>query len=680
MEPTTTPTPTPDGAAPPSADDQAQQKLVGDWMNRLTASEHVVDDLKREWQANVCAYMTKVLAGQPKDDVVNVPLEYQYVELKKAQIAFQVPEVHLKARAPQTMAAVPTFQAAVNQELDENHADAPTLLEETTTDVLFCGIAASKIGYRADIRTRRVPVPAQPDPMTGHVPIDPATGQPQQAQTPVKTPDGMLQFGEDGKPVMEPAFKDQQYAADESYFWDAFPAEDLLLPIEFIGSNFDRAPWIGMKFRLDFETAKREYDLPADFQATIQTPRETLSSSERPTREGGNLREVEGYEIWLKAAVFAPEETPLPTQIKQLVLIKGLPTPVTYRDSPYQWIGEDGKLKGMVGFPIHPLTLRFLPGSAYPVSDVGAARALSEEISKGRTQMIQFRNRAMPMTWYDREGLDVDIKAKLDRGEMLSRIGFDGNGNEKLGIIALPQFPRENFEFNEIGMKDFERTWALRPPTVEAEGRTATEVDSAGRVSDVRLDKERTRLLRWFTRGAAKFASLLQQFKDDEDFVEIEGPDGAKAMQAWNRKMVQGEFVFSAKPDSALRIDADVERRQALNLYNLLGKDPNVRRTELLKTVLQRHNIDPGKIVVETPPQEPKPEPPKISFSFKAEDLDNPVVLGILHQAGFELPFVTPPGGAQPPGGQAPHPGPMPQADPLNKHALRGNGAAPTVQ
>jgi hypothetical protein len=494
---------------------------------------------------------------------------------------------------------------------------------------------------------------------------------------------------------MEPAFRDEEYLAHESYFWEEFPTEDLLIPVDFVGSNFDRAAWLGMKFVMDFTSAKKAYKLPEDFAATIQTPRETLSSAERPTRDGGALKQVEGYEIWYKAAVFAPEEDPLPKQLKVLVLIKGHDAPVKHENSPYQWFGDgqdgrpnDGKLHGMEGFPIHPLTLRYLPGSPYPVSDVGIARPLSEEISLGRTQMVQFRDRSIPMQWFDRTTLTPEIVAKLDRGEIMARIGVDGNGTEQMGVIALPQFPRDNYQFNEIGEKDMRDTWAIRPATVETEGRTATEVRDASAVSDVRLDKERTKFLRWFTSGASKLASLLQQFKDDAGFVEIVGPDGKKGLQSWDRKAVQGEFVFTAKPDSALRLDADVERRQIANLYNLVGRDQNARRDEILKVLFQRHNMDPEKMVAPTPPPEPKPEPPKISLALKAEDLSNPMVLGILAQLGIEImppidpmtgqPVPRPPQASPAQPMQAPHPGAVPQAEPINKHQMRGGGA-PTV-
>ncbi len=664
-------------AAPMAAAPEFPPEDLAKWKARLAASESVITDLKEEWKKAIHAYMGKVLERRPKDHTVNVPLEFAYVELKKAQLAFQVPEVHLKPMLPGLEQAVPVFQAATNHELGPDAADAKTMVDETLFDTLTCSIGASKIGYTCVLRSRPVLQP----------PMDPQTGQPVPGAQP--------------QPVVDPATgqpQQEQYCAHEEYFWDRFPVEDLLIPVDFEQSDFDRAAWLGMKFREDLTPATRKkWNLPDNFSGTASNPRETLSSDERPGRHTTTVQQIEGVEIWYQTAIFEPDSDALPGQYSKLVLIKGLDQPAEWTPSPYQQIGDDGKLHGMEGNPIHPLTLRFLSGSAYPVGDVAVARPLSEELSLGRSQMIQFRDRALPMRWLDRTSLDPETKAKLDKGEILANVTLDGNGNEKIGIVALPTFPRENFQFDEIARHDYEQTWAMgrnQLGVVEPEARTATEVQAAQGAADVRLDAERTRVLSWFTKGASKFASLLQQFKDDPGYAEIVGDDGVKQLQQWDRRHIQGKFAFRAKPDSALRIDADVERRQALALYNLLGKDPNVNRVELLNTVLQRHNIDPSKIVVPTPPQAPHPEPPKISLSFKGEDLGNPMVLAILQQVGIQLPTPQelagmpsqpgqpgqpgapgqpPPGAPTGPPGMAPHPGAVPPAEPLNKHALQAS-------
>lgn len=648
---------------------QLTEEQIAQWRQRCDASKRVVEQKReKEWKKNVTAYMGRVLEKLPKDHVVNVPLEFAFVEQKKAQLAFQVPEVHLRPKQPGLEAAVAVFQPALNHELGDANANVKQCVDETLTDTLICGIGASKIAYLPHIRTRQVPVMA---PVPG--PPDPMTGMP---GPPTQQPTGEMQ--------------DEQYLAGEEYRWDRFPIEDLLVPVEFEQSDFDRAPWLAHRFRMQLDVARETFDLPDDFSAVKAQLRETLSSDEQPGRAAGNttIQEIEGYEIWLQADVFDP--TALPGLYRKLVLIDGHDAVAEYKDSPYQWVTEDGKVKGMVGNPIHPLVLRFLPGSAYPVGDVEIGRPISEELSKGRTQMVQTRDRMMPFIGINREKCDPETKAKIEDQTVGRVVSFDGPPSEVVSAVSVGQFPRENFTFNDISMNDYKLVWRVGPTPagqVEPEARTATEVNEARGAADVVLDAERTAVLRWFTRGAAKFASLLQQFKDDQGFVEIVGPEGDKALQAWDRRHIQGEFVFTAKPDSALRIDADVERRQALSLYNLMGRDPNVNRTELLKTICLRFNMDPSKIVVPTPPPAPHPEPPKVSLSFKGEDLGNPMVLAILQQLGITLPTPqelagipgqpqqpgAPPAGGPPPPqlGMAPHPGATPQAEPLSKHALQ---------
>lgn len=698
---------TPPESAQPAATEAPtlSKEALSKWWARIEASEQIITTRKKEWEKNIAAYMGKVLDALPKDHFVNVPLEFAYVELKKAQLAFQVPEVHLKPERPGLERAVPVFQAAVNHELGPDAADAKTTIDEAMTDVLTCGIAFTKVGYDCDLRTRQVPVmqPAPPDPATGQPPAG-QNGQP--AMVPAMRPSfhpetqQMLLDPATGQPQMEPQMQDEQYCAHENYFWSRFPVEHGLVPSDFEQSNFDRAPWLGMKFFPDLESAKKDYKLPDTFASTVSSPRETLSSSEGPDRGQPSYQQVEGYEIWYETRLFDEDSDALPGQYTKLVLIKGLKDrPAAWQPSPYQFIGEDGKLHGMKGNPIHPLTLRFLPGSAYPVGDVSIARPLSKELSTGRTQQIQFRDRALPMRLLRRDAIDVEVRDKIVDGEIMANIAVDGNPNEVAAMLALPQMPRETTTTNDMVMHDFQRTWAVGATpggVVEPEARTATEVNNAQGTADVRLDAERTRILNWFCKAARKFGALLQQFKDTPGYAEIVGDDGVKALQAWDMKAIQGEFAFRAKPDSALRIDADVEKRQSLSLYNLLGKDPNVNRVELLKTVLLRHNIDPTKIVVPTPPPAPHPEPPKVSLSFKGEDMGNPMVLAILQQLGIQLPTpqelagmpsepaqpgqAGPPGMMPPPGaggpgggappGMAPHPGAVPQAEPLSKHSL----------
>jgi hypothetical protein len=654
------------------------------WTARIDASKRYTKELRERWKTYIQAYMARYLKYLPEDHRVVVPLEFAYVELKAANLAIQVPEFHLSPKNPRSQESVPLFQQALNHEIGSENADFKSTIDQATVEVLACCLAAAVVGYQAHTRTRKVPVMTAPG-------IDPFTGQP---TPPVQAVDEAT-----GEKLMQ----DEEYVCDEEYYIDHIPCEHALIPVEFVGVNFDKAGWLG--YAEEFPVAGlSEYGLTEDDVHVITDAPETLSSDQFPSREAtGFDKRVRRVVVWYQAYVYDRASNPFPKQYRKLVLLDGYKGgPVVHEDSPYQWVGDgqegrpaDGLLHGMEGNPINILTIRYLPGSAYPLSDVQMGMPQSQEISLGRTQMMRHRDRATAFRAFNREKLaDPEIIEKLKAGQTNDWIGVDGNINEIFGIITPATYQRENFEFDDIAKKDFETAWAMsNPGMTENEARTATEVNKASGATQARLEKERTWVLRWLVRCATKFGSLLQQYMTNERWVEIVGDDGVKALQSWDRTRVQGEFVYTAKPDSAIRLDADVQRRQDDALYNLIGRDPNVRRVELLRTMLRRRGMLPDKIVVETPPQEPKPEPPKISINIKGEDL-NPMmpqyanVLVVLQATGMQLMPQQPPqapamgpgatNGAPPMLPSAPHPGAALQADVISKHALRG-GSAPEL-
>jgi hypothetical protein len=657
LPPTAAP-PDPSGLAIPLSADAA-----GQWQARIEASKKAADAKRDEWKPFVSAYMVKsAIKAETGDHAVTVPLIYAYTELKKSQLRFQVPEVALKPKRPEFAGAVRAHEGAVNNELKEAGADA--MLDMVTTDVLICGIAGAKIGYFADLRTRQVPVMVQPPDVYGTpMTVNPMTGEPVE---PIQALDPVTR---------EPVFEPQEYVAHECYYADRLAPENLLFPPEFTGGDYDRAAYLGHRFQLDLETAKRVYRLPADFTPTASKPQETLSSEEQPDgRDALVTKDVEGVELFYLATVFAtpplvpdpaqagkqvPDpawEPPRVGQYRRLVFLKGETQPVVHEDSPYQVVDEaDGKLKGMPGNPLHILTLRYLPGACYPVSDVQAGFPSSEEVNIGRSQMVNFRDRVMPVTGVDRTKVDKKLYDQLNLGADF-KIGkvvcTDGPPDEAIRPIAVAQFPRDNFKFNEIGEDSFRLAWSMGKNaagmTEDGEPITATEVQAAQVATDTRLAYEQTQFLKWWCRLAEKFGALLQQFKDEPGYAEIVGDDGAKALQAWNRQSIAGEFVYTAKPDAALRLDVNADRQLKVQLYTQLGNDPNVNRAELLKAVVTSYGLDPDKIVVAQLPEK-GPEPPRISYSFKGEDFSPvdaktgqpnaafPLIIAIAQQGGVKL-------------------------------------------
>jgi len=76
-----------------------------------------------------------------------------------------------------------------------------------------------------------------------------------------------------------------------------------------------------------------------------------------------------------------------------------------------------------------------------------------------------------------------------------------------------------------------------------------------------------------------------------------------------------------------------------------VAKDPNIARVEVLKKLTQTWGLDPTTTVVTELPK-PEPEPPKISFAVKAEDLNPtlpqfPFVVDVLRQGGLKFSIET---------------------------------------
>ena len=164
-------------------------------------------------------------------------------------------------------------------------------------------------------------------------------------------------------------------------------------------------------------------------------------------------------------------------------------------------------------------------------------------------------------------------------------------------------------------------------------------------------------------------------------------------MAVWDKTAIAGQFVFTAKPDSAIRQDAAADRKEALDRYQLMANDPNVNRQELLRDLLLKSNLDPSTILVQ--PQPAKPAPPTVAISFSGEDLNPlslsyPGVYAVLTSSGVQGLPQPPPhpvpmgvgGGMGPP---AEHPGSVARVSPLNQHAqdasgqLAGGGLAANV-
>lgn len=631
------------------------------WQSSIKSAEESRNALcESDWKPNVEAYRNK---SPQKVGEIRVNTDFTNTEQKKAQLFFRTPDVHLTAKRPELEDAVLIFQQVLNYKLGPHGVNAKTMVDECLFDGLCAsGTWACKIGYVATV-DGVVPVPTgQVDTVTGAPMLNPQTQQPMTQDVP--------------------------NVVHERYFMERVSPAKLLKPRDFFGSDHDQSPWIGFEFVLDLAVAKAQWNLPDTFKGGGTDKHRLVTDSETENREGVAI----GKEIWYYAARL-DAKAKHPERVRQLVFVEGIEQPVVHRDSPYQVFGPDGKFQqGMKGFPVHVGALRVVGDTPWVPSDCTISRTQTDELSQGRYQMVQQRKKSVPIRWFDKNRFDPTDVERLKGEDVQGMIPIDGPGNEAIGEVARANFPRENFTFADVVTKDIDKQWALgsnQQGVTDQTSRTATELSLIQSNINVRLDYERTKVLDWYVGAVAKLAVLYQLFADDPDYIEVAGQDGDKRLQVWDRHQIQGEFVFTAKPDSAQRVDAATDRKQFLDFLNMMAKNPNINLTELTRIGIAVFNYDPTRLIKQ--PEPPQPPVPNVGFAFKGEDFIGPaapIVLEIAKQAGYTI---SPQAIAAAQAGvvalqatqavqalaKTAHGGPADKQGPLNQHSLNETGGIP---
>lgn len=688
------------------------------WKKEITNAEAKRDDTYRPvWDRNVRSYLAQPASntnlGDVNPDQLVTPKDFANVEQKKAQLFFQLPKVIMKALQPQFEQAAPIAQAVLRFYLGPNRVDAVKMMAECLFDALCpAGLLACKIGYESVqdgtsmITTMRPAPDVQP----------PAAPLGQTAQPGAAAPGSILGLG--AQPAMIPVPQMVPRIISERYFIERVSPAKVLIPDGFQGSNYDLAPWSGMRFDGYADVIRRRYRLTDDDGKGTSEDEHRIKSEAKPM--ASNADKISGWEVWYKAAMFDPNEAH-PEKMRLLVILDGVEHPVVHKDSPYQVFDDStGRLvRGMRGFPIQIGALRYVSDSAYPPSECTIGRALVENLSRFDTQSAIMRDRAVPtlLADLDRIGGPTTLE-KMRRGIFGGIIGVHGldNANPPIMEAAKPHLGTDHYQSRNQLDRDLSEVWAFGPNQrgqEASESRSATEMKLAQANASARLSAERRETMDFFVKSATKLFALLQLFADKEEFVEIVGEDGFKRYESWDKTKIAGEYAFEVKPDSAAQIDYIQERGDLLRAYELIRRDPNVNAIPLLERIATAFDFDPygqaGLVVAKLPPRPPKPA--EIAWSGKLDmlDLGDPlfeIKLSILQQSGYVFdpqmiakaqqhkqmqaltmahsgindPGLIPSGASQAPAQpNREHPGAAQKVERLNKHLERSTGGIPNA-
>lgn len=650
----------------------------GAWRGRLSACRATRKEMLKTWQDNVLYRRGKPFKTAPTEDTINVPADWARTRNKQAQLWYQLPEVKLEPRREEWRGVAPVFASALNHQLSEKmHAEHA--MNECLGDVINAsGIGVVKVGYEATFEDVEMPLQDQSQ-------YPPEEWQSMQAA-------GQIQMQSTPKPVYE------------CYYARRISPAHFLWPVEFTGSNWQEAKWLGWEGYIPIAEAQRNKWVDAEFEGTSIDDQEWLL-----IKENVDQRSQDGWvkfaEVFYRPFYFDPNEKD-PRKVKRCVIVDGVQGEKSkVVDEDFQWqryvppstdpmTGQatKGAWMGMTAFPIKVMTLTKISDLAIPPSDSEMGRPQVRELIRGRSQMVKQRDHSMPIRWFDTNQVDDEIADRLRKGKYQDMIPMNGPGDHAIGEVARAAFPKETFEFDKVAKQDLDESWSMGNPQMSAPApgdTTATEIKSMESSLNVRLEFERGWVLRFFLEIAEATAQLMQLFTDDIEYASVVGADGMQSIKPWNRDTVPGEYVFKIKPDSQLKLDAGKTRMDSLNLYKLLRQDPMINPVGLVGEVLEQHGLDPSKNLA--PPKPPQPDKPAISYSFKGEDLLNPFVIAIMQKSGTPITpediaaakkliadlsgDMLPPQppselatGVPPPSGDAPaHPGPAPVVQPLNR-------------
>jgi hypothetical protein len=627
--------------------------------------------------------------AKKNDPGVNVGVDFRDVERKGAALFYDQPTVNVQPGPDGNPQAAVLHQELLNGLLSAQKMNAKATALKAIKDCLVAiQPAFTKIGYL---------------PVTVDMPqVNPMTGQPEMV------------------PVV----------VHDEVFWSRISGKAGLLPVDFKDTDYDRAQWIGYDWKKPVSQVKRDYGFPPDWEPPTGGTREvTFNEGKDPA--GSSDPQCTGTELWYRACLF-DDSVSHPELLRVLVLLDGYDQPVKHENAPWQTLDPTGRLTAdsIQGYPIHPLTLRDFPDSAWVPADASQTGPLTHEINTYLTQAKAKRDSNRLILATDVTRIDIEAAGRIADMDIFKGMGLSILPVQENALVgqntAMQQVPtldlgRETYLGLQIFESKRDQVLGISAPQGGVQNdtsRTATEIATVQRNADARFEQERQRALAWWIRGVQKLSAFVVRY-GDRCAEDILGKPRAQQWMQFRQQGFLGSFTFEVQIDSGKYLDIEQDRRQFLQVVNFAAKSPFIRQDTMWKTFCQKFGYDPQEWL--TQPQPPKPEPPKLSMAINGDDLSepqSPMIVEILAAQGIQISpaaiqnmvlakkaqqqaeqqvaltkanpvlglMAEPPAAEpQPPQPGAPGappvnpqtPGPADQAERLDKHGLQESGSLP---
>ncbi len=607
-----------------------------------------------EWAKLIDRRRGKPFATASDEDRVAVPLDWSLTKAKAASLYSNNPQLHIDhhPESQQAGAWLSSYERKVNTELIK--AGIESTMDESVIDTINASGFGVAMVYR-DAVTVDKSVPKQ----------DPNTLP----------------------PGVKPEFEVVPMVLDSRYGIDRISPADALWPLNFTGSDFNKAPWRGRDGKTTKLDAKRRWKLTDE--ELEKAAGDDKNVTEKLVHDIDKDRAVDDRvsfsEIFYWEHCYDPDFTSF-SKIHHVIFVNGIDKPVVDEAWKGQKEEEDpnnpGQLQllGSMKMPIQFLTLTYITDEAVPPSDCAMGVPMVDEINKGRGQMIQQRQLSLPMRWGDSNRLDSTILQGLMRGTWQAIIPVQGPGDKIIGEVSRATHPQENFTFDQVAKADLSEVWSLGPnQTGTGRGvETAAEADSIQSAFQSRVSRDRAKVVNFFIRLAEVLGGLISIYEEPTSFGEGFDPNVCKTL------------AYSVVADSTVAQDSRQRIQQLDDFVNIAAKSGYLEIEPILRERATLTGLDPN-VVIKKPEPTP-PDPPSISLRISgAEDMVNPLVLALLDAAGqmptkesiekskllIQLALSPPPGqptaGGPPVGGPEGQP-PMPGQPPMDQGQLPPGG------
>ncbi len=599
--------PTPTEGQPEQAESGAKPVNAGAWKARIQACKNLKRKLIPSWSTNIDYRRGKPYSTSSDEDRISVPSDWIYTKAKQASLFSQVPQIRVN-HPPQTAVGDTAWIHAFEQRLNDTLVTAgiESAMEECLPDCInAAGIGAVLVSH--EVLTEDVEIPG-----TDLSVFPPEVAAEIEASG----------FLPDGTPF-EPSTTVPR-VCDRRYLIERISPADLLWPVNFTSSDWDKAPWLGRTNRVNWAEAQQMFKLTDEEKnaacGDMRQPHERLNNDTEIDRRS-NDEVVQFDEIFYWDHKYDSNVKSYNT-ICRLVFVPGREEPVVNET----WSGQKADGPAVVGalkFPIRVLTLTYITDDTIPPSDSAIARPQVDELNKSRTQMMMQRAFSYPVRWFNSDRVDVVVAQALMRGTWQHMIPVQGNGDGVIGEVSRSSFPQENYTFDNVIKSDQTEAWSIGPNqsgTFASGRQSASESKIVQTNYSTRISKERARVTKFVCSIAEVLGGLLCLFEDPASFGQGFDP------------MISRALVYSILIDSTVIQDTNERREVIKEFVNFTAKSGYLDIEPVLKEYATLCGVDPAVIRA---PQPKSPDPLTTSFRLSGtEDLLNPIVLAMLLQSG----------------------------------------------